>query len=66
MKSSREAKRQSRLEWDESVVQNTVSQKTRCMDLGVCFCNLLEALGESFLVLAALETGLKIDGFLVQ
>ena len=35
------------------------------MDSGVYFCCFLEALGAFFLVFAALQTGLKIDAFLV-
>ena len=37
----------------------------RFIDFGLDFGRLLEALGAVFLIFVALETGLKIDGFLV-
>ena len=47
----------------KGVATNNFSQKSFFIDFGLHLCRFLEALGAAFLIVAALETGLNIDGF---
>ena len=50
----------------EYIAKTNLSQKRSFMDFGLYVCCFLIALGIVFLVSAALETRLKIDGYLVM
>ena len=49
----------------ECIAKTNFSQKSFVMDIEVEFTCFFDALGAVFLVFAAMETGLKIDGFSV-